>query len=59
LSKVEENQYYRIIITLKSGTEVESIDFRGYPPTDAITAGMRLYGGVKWRVEELEDEEEL
>lgn len=52
------NVYYNIVITLKSGLEVESIDFKDYPSMEAITAGMKLYNGVKWRIDEYLDEEE-
>jgi hypothetical protein len=52
-----EPSFYKIILTLKSGFKVESIEFKCYPPHEAIYAGVRLFNPISWEVKEFYDED--
>lgn len=51
-------KFYKIVLTFESGAKVNSIVFKGYPPIEAINAGIELFRPAKWKVEELEDYDE-
>jgi hypothetical protein len=51
----EPPKFYKIVLTLKSGREIESIAFEGFPPQEAITAGMQLYEPISFRIVEAEE----
>jgi hypothetical protein len=55
MATAEPPKKYKIVLMLKSGKEVESITFDGFPPEAAIKAGMELYEPVSFRIVRAEE----